>query len=57
MNASHKCPECQGTGYDPEPLEAPDGSNFLFPRCERCKGKGTLSDEQLRTYRKRQRAS
>ena len=54
MKLPHKCSECQGTGCDRKPLEAPDGSNFLFPRCEFCKGKGALSDEQHQAYLKRQ---
>ena len=49
MKLPHKCSEC-----DRKPLEAPDGSNFLFPRCELCKGKGALSDEQHQAYLKRQ---
>ena len=57
MQTPHKCPECQGTGCDPKPLEAPDVSNFLFPRCELCKGKGALSEEQHQAYRKRQQAT
>ena len=54
MQSPHKCPECKGTGCDPEPLQAPDGSNFLFPRCELCKGQGALSAQQHQVYLKRQ---
>jgi len=48
------CPECKGTGCDPEPLKAPaDGSAFLFPRCAVCNGKGKISDKELSRYRRK----
>ena len=50
------CPECKGTGCDPEPLKAPaDGSAFLFPRCSVCGGKGKVGAEELGRIRKRRR--
>ena len=51
-----RCPECHGTGCDPEPLQAPaDGTSYLVPRCSLCRGKGTISEEQQRRYLSRQR--
>ncbi len=43
MKLPHKCSEC-----DRKPLEAPDGSNFLFPRCELCRGKGGSATSSTR---------
>ncbi|MGY8823454.1 MAG: hypothetical protein ACKVJG_05860 [Candidatus Latescibacterota bacterium] len=53
MKATHICPECEGSGCAPQPLHAPDDSMFLFPRCEWCKGKGHLSDEEHAAFLKR----
>jgi hypothetical protein len=54
---SQICPECQGTGCDPEPLKAPaDDSAFLFPRCSTCGGKGKINAEQMRRYLKRRKS-
>ena len=52
---SRRCPECGGTGCDPEPLQAPDGTTYLFPRCSLCRGRGAISEEQYRRYLSRQR--
>jgi DnaJ-class molecular chaperone len=49
-----KCPECKGTGCDPEPLKAPaDDTEFLFPRCSLCRGKGMITVEQFEKYMKK----
>ena len=46
-----KCPECKGTGCDPEPLKAPaDDTEFLFPRCSLCRGKGMITVEEFEKY-------
>jgi DnaJ-class molecular chaperone len=57
MQAPHTCPECKGSGCAPQPLQAPDDSLFLFPRCECCKGKGRLSDAERTAYLKRREKS
>ncbi len=49
-----KCPECEGTGCDPQSLKAPaDGTEFLFPRCELCRGKGVVAEEVYEKYKKK----
>jgi DnaJ-class molecular chaperone len=56
MTIPIKCPECNGTGCDPEPLEAPaDGTFYLFPRCALCRGLGTLTPAQQKDYARRQK--
>ena len=45
------CPECRGSGCDPDPLQAPaDGALYLFPRCAFCRGKGTVTPQQQRRH-------
>lgn len=52
-----KCPECDGTGCDQKPLQAPaDGTFYLFPRCALCRGKGTLTEAQYRRYLSRRQS-
>ena len=53
-DSAKKCPECKGTGCDPEPLKAPaDNTAFLFPRCALCRGKGVVAPEEYERYLKK----
>ena len=51
MTKPIKCPECNGTGCDSKPLEAPaDGTFYLFPRCASCRGMGSFTPAQYQKY-------